>query len=52
MSKKYTGEVAISEENKQLANLVEAAKNEVPGAQYDLALLHLEGSKVYKDINK
>lgn len=52
MGKKYTSEVSISEENKQLANLKEAAENGVPGAQYDLALLHLEGEKVYKDIDK
>ena len=52
MNKKYGSEVAISEENKQLANLIEAAKNGVPGAEYDLALLCLEGVKVYKDIDK
>lgn len=52
MGKKHTSEVSISEESKQLANLKEAAENGVPGAQYDLALLHLEGVKVYKDIDK
>ena len=51
MDKQYGSEIAVSEEDKQLANLIKAAKNGVPGAKYDLALLHLEGAKVYKDID-
>ncbi|MBY0581005.1 MAG: hypothetical protein K2P53_04930 [Rickettsiales bacterium] len=52
MNKEHGSEITISEEDKQLANLMKAAKNGVPGAKYDLALLHLEGAKVYKDIDK
>ncbi len=51
MDKQYGSEIAVSEEDKQLANLIKAAKSGVPSAKYDLALLHLEGAKVYKDID-